>query len=82
LPDKAIDVIDEAGARVKLRARKELASIDEWDAPVDVMSQFVGHSSGGSRLDAETDESISTAEVTKDDIEEVIARWTGIPSLL
>ncbi len=79
LPDKAIDVIDEAGARVKLRARKELASIDEWDAPVDVMSQFVGHSSGGSRLDAEGDESIATAEVTKDDIEEVIARWTGIP---
>jgi ATP-dependent Clp protease ATP-binding subunit ClpC len=79
LPDKAIDVIDEAGARVKLRARKEMASIDEWDAPVDVMSQFVGHSSGGSRLDEEGDESIATAEVTKDDIEEVIARWTGIP---
>jgi ATP-dependent Clp protease ATP-binding subunit ClpC len=79
LPDKAIDVIDEAGARVKLRARKEMASIDEWDTPVDVMSQFVGHSSSGSRLDEEGDEPIATAEVTKDDIEEVIARWTGIP---
>ncbi len=28
LPDKAIDVIDEAGARVKLRVRREQGSID------------------------------------------------------
>jgi len=40
---------------------------------------YLSHSSGGSRLDEEGDESIATAEVTKDDIEEVIARWTGIP---
>ena len=30
LPDKAIDVIDEAGARVKLRVRREQGSLCEW----------------------------------------------------
>jgi ATP-dependent Clp protease ATP-binding subunit ClpC len=29
LPDKAIDVIDEAGARVKLRVRAEQGNLDE-----------------------------------------------------
>src|SRR4030088_1166659 len=32
LPDKAIDVIDEAGARVKLRVRREQGNLDDWDA--------------------------------------------------
>src|ERR1700694_1770071 len=30
LPDKAIDVIDEAGARVKLRVRAEQGSLSDW----------------------------------------------------
>src|SRR5207244_7427116 len=30
LPDKAIDVIDEAGARVKLRVRREQGNLSDW----------------------------------------------------
>ncbi len=77
LPDKAIDVIDEAGARVKLRVRREhgggLADWDqirEWAQEVDhvpVLTETV------------EDDDLVTAQVTRDDVEEVIARWTGIP---
>ncbi|HEX8286164.1 MAG TPA: ATP-dependent Clp protease ATP-binding subunit [Pyrinomonadaceae bacterium] len=78
LPDKAIDVIDEAGARVKLRARRDMPprpahSYDERDRggyfrpalPAPALS--------------EEDDLIMSVEVTRDDIEDVIARWTGIP---
>ncbi|MBI1746541.1 MAG: ATP-dependent Clp protease ATP-binding subunit [Acidobacteria bacterium] len=100
LPDKAIDVIDEAGARVKLRGARipeELVNIErrvrfvvgefettparELEKPRKYKEEDV--------LDRE---SIQVArerwqvrgdtvalEVTRDDIEEVIARWTGIP---
>jgi len=78
LPDKAIDVIDEAGARVKLRTRR--------DAPAhtdDLYDERGGYSRGSSfsaSALAEADEEMLTpVEVTRDDIEEVIARWTGIP---
>ena len=37
LPDKAIDVIDEAGARVKLRVRAEQGSIDALTASLNRM---------------------------------------------
>ena len=74
LPDKAIDVIDEAGARVKLRVRREQGSLADWsqlndwprsyDEPTDLR---------------EEEDALVSAEVTRDDVEEVIARWTGIP---
>src|SRR5918911_1641246 len=75
LPDKAIDVIDEAGARVKLRARR--------DAPApradiyDDRSYMRGTALSSSFVDEE--EMLMAVEVTRDDVEEVIARWTGIP---
>ncbi len=31
LPDKAIDVLDEAGARVKLRVRREQGNLADWN---------------------------------------------------
>ncbi len=81
LPDKAIDVIDEAGARVKLRVRR--------DAPPreSVYGDRTAGGGGGSYFRpalpasalAEEDELLMSVEVTRDDIEEVIARWTGIP---
>jgi ATP-dependent Clp protease ATP-binding subunit ClpC len=78
LPDKAIDVIDEAGARVKLRVRRDAppreTSFDERDRG----GYFRSPALTGSTL-ADEDEMIMSVEVTKDDIEEVIARWTGIP---
>ncbi len=77
LPDKAIDVIDEAGARVKLRERRHHAPrpnpYDERDR-----AGYFRPALPASALSDE-DELIMSVEVTKDDIEEVIARWTGIP---
>ena len=83
LPDKAIDVIDEAGARVKLRVRREptpgvntprAASLTEER----LRSNYLVDNLTGARLHEEDDLLVSVS-VTKDDIEDVIARWTGIP---
>ena len=77
LPGNAIDVIDEAGSRVKLRVRAEQgnldalsASLDEWERGTYGRAQAPIHD----ELDP-----LVMAEVTRDDVEEVIARWTGIP---
>jgi ATP-dependent Clp protease ATP-binding subunit ClpC len=75
LPDKAIDVIDEAGARVKLRERRHAPP---RPSPYDERGSYFRPALPASVL-AEEDELIMSVEVTKDDIEEVIARWTGIP---
>ncbi|HEV7797526.1 MAG TPA: ATP-dependent Clp protease ATP-binding subunit [Pyrinomonadaceae bacterium] len=77
LPDKAIDVIDEAGARVKLRVRREQGSLSDWSQISD-WSEAV-HTPGLDSSLVEDDDELVSAQVTRDDIEEVIARWTGIP---
>lgn len=77
LPDKAIDVIDEAGARVKLRVRAEQGNLDALMAP---LSEWERATYGRAQAPIEDDEDqIVMGEVTRTDIEEVIARWTGIP---
>jgi ATP-dependent Clp protease ATP-binding subunit ClpC len=80
LPDKAIDVIDEAGARVKLRARRETPFIDSTRVSADekLRATYIVDSLTDARLTEEEDLLVTVA-VTKDDVEEVIARWTGIP---
>src|SRR5437762_6069721 len=82
LPDKAIDVIDEAGARVKLRIRREQGNLSDW-SQINEWSQNAGHEPGIGSLMSESsdedDDDLVSAEVTRDDVEEVIARWTGIP---
>jgi ATP-dependent Clp protease ATP-binding subunit ClpC len=79
LPDKAIDVIDEAGARVKLRARRELTLGDAPRAADERMrATYIVDSLTGARI-TEEDEMLVSVAVTKDDVEDVIARWTGIP---
>ncbi|HEX7314574.1 MAG TPA: ATP-dependent Clp protease ATP-binding subunit [Pyrinomonadaceae bacterium] len=81
LPDKAIDVIDEAGARVKLRARRDAPARDSFYDERDRSTGaggFYRPALGSSPL-AEEEDLIMSVEVTKDDIEDVIARWTGIP---
>ncbi|HLE64123.1 MAG TPA: ATP-dependent Clp protease ATP-binding subunit [Pyrinomonadaceae bacterium] len=75
LPDKAIDVIDEAGARVKLRVRREQGNLADWNELNDWSRSY--SDSGVTRNSQE--DSLVSAEVTRDDVEEVIARWTGIP---
>src|SRR5215204_2785235 len=76
LPDKAIDVIDEAGARVKLRVRREQGKLADWNE-LNEWSRSYGDNSS-LRMHHEEDALVS-AEVTRDDVEDVIARWTGIP---
>ena len=77
LPDKAIDVIDEAGARVKLRVRRRTGNAFETGARSSEWTRDARTCSSMCLIGAKTH--IVSAEVTRDDIEEVIARWTGIP---
>jgi ATP-dependent Clp protease ATP-binding subunit ClpC len=83
LPDKAIDVIDEAGARVKLRVQRETGYVPPPRYRPDPRERQ-GYSPYGVRrpsysepLDLGYDE--PAALVTRQDIDDVIARWTGIP---
>ncbi|HEY7785826.1 MAG TPA: ATP-dependent Clp protease ATP-binding subunit [Pyrinomonadaceae bacterium] len=75
LPDKAIDVIDEAGARVKLRVRREQGNLADWSQLNDWPRSY----DEPSDLRDENEDALVSAEVTRDDVEDVIARWTGIP---
>lgn len=74
LPDKAIDVIDEAGARVKLRVRREQGNLADWNELNDWSRSY-----DSSNLRVNQEDALVSAEVTRDDVEDVIARWTGIP---
>ncbi|OYT70202.1 MAG: ATP-dependent Clp protease ATP-binding subunit ClpC [Chloracidobacterium sp. CP2_5A] len=67
LPDKAIDLIDEAGTQVKLRAAQ---------LPPPRTGYFT---SFGGETQPEMPPPAPAAIVTRADVEEVIARWTGIP---
>src|SRR5665213_412447 len=100
LPDKAIDLIDEAGARVKLRQTTLPADL----ADIQKRIKFIVHRmenaianhefekarfySDEERKERENQRQLrekynlddsSTGIVTKEDIEEVVARWTGVP---
>jgi ATP-dependent Clp protease ATP-binding subunit ClpC len=79
LPDKAIDVIDEAGARVKLRVRSDHGNLEDWSANLVDWSRATASTERLLATNGIEEDAIVTAEVTRDDIEEVIARWTGIP---
>src|ERR1700739_1053564 len=99
LPDKAIDLIDEAGARVKLRQ----ASVPDEVAEVQKRVKFITHRMESAiaahefekaRFYSEEErnekenlrvlreryklDDASTGIVTREDIEEVVSRWTGI----
>src|SRR6058998_961206 len=77
LPDKAIDVIDEAGARVKLRVRAEQGNLDALTAS---LTEWERATYGRAQAPiTDEDDPLVTAEVDRADVEEVIARWTGIP---
>ena len=76
LPDKAIDVIDEAGARVKLRERRHAPP---RESVYDERDRGYFRPALPAATLADEEELIMSVEVTRDDIEDVIARWTGIP---
>ena len=81
LPDKAIDVLDEAGSRAKLRHQQESGggdlswkeAVENWKRVAASEEQLVSY-----ELNAMED-SFFEVEVTKTDVDDVIARWTGIP---
>jgi ATP-dependent Clp protease ATP-binding subunit ClpC len=100
LPDKAIDVIDEAGARVKLRRRmnyREIRDVErnieravssmknllfrkdfekavrQHDEEIELRKKYEEY------RQREEVEKRTVQEVGKEDIEEVISKWTGIP---
>jgi ATP-dependent Clp protease ATP-binding subunit ClpC len=97
-PDKAIDVIDEAGAKVKLRRVRDTQNVrrlereigeivkemksaisdKEFERAVYLREKEIDLREDLERLRTHTDED-SVLQVTKRDIEEVIASWTGIP---
>jgi len=100
LPDKAIDLIDEAGARVKLRSisvPEELINIQRRIRIIGgrietAISAQEFEKAARYRLEEDLEQvhlqvikerwrprSIVPLKVTREDIEEAIAKWTGIP---
>ncbi len=99
LPDKAIDLIDEAGARVKLRQSMLPEEITEVQKRIKFITHrmetaIANHEFEKARFYSEEerkerehlqalreklkiDDSVSGV-VTREDIEEVVARWTGV----
>ena len=100
LPDKAIDLIDEAGARVKLRQ----SAMPEEITEVQKRIKFIVHRMENSIANHEFEKArfysdeerkerenlrllrdkfhldeTSTGVVQREDIEEVVSRWTGVP---
>src|SRR3989440_529943 len=78
LPDKAIDVIDEAGARVKLRVRAEQGNLDALDVSLSEWERAT-YGRAQALISDDEDDPLVMGEVTRGDVEDVIARWTGIP---
>jgi ATP-dependent Clp protease ATP-binding subunit ClpC len=100
LPDKAIDIINEAGARVKLRTPSTSTETDSLYRRIRGMDIRIENILAAQEYDKSETHRIADAmlpekleifrehcdikpisyiKVTKDDIEQVIAKWTGIP---
>ncbi|MFQ5739117.1 MAG: ATP-dependent Clp protease ATP-binding subunit [Acidobacteriota bacterium] len=100
LPDKAIDVLDEAGARVKLNYTVLPEEVTNLQHKIKVIVREMDHAISEKEFDRaiklkdrelrERDnlqavkerwklKNRMPAEVGKEDVEEVISRWTGIP---
>ncbi|MEP6900631.1 MAG: ATP-dependent Clp protease ATP-binding subunit [Actinomycetota bacterium] len=80
LPDKAIDVLDEAGARAKLRYENEAVSEPSWKETVENWKRATANDEQLLAFELKNlENSFFAVEVTREDVEEVIARWTGIP---
>ncbi|MBK9156310.1 MAG: ATP-dependent Clp protease ATP-binding subunit [Chloracidobacterium sp.] len=80
LPDKAIDVLDEAGARAKLRYQHENTGEPSWKETVANWKRAAANEDQIISFELKTlEDSFFAVEVTKDDVDEVIARWTGVP---
>ena len=80
LPDKAIDLMDEAGAHAKLRRQAASRGDRSWTRTVKNWKRTAATDEERLTLELEDlSEEQPPVEVTKDDIHDVIARWTGVP---
>jgi ATP-dependent Clp protease ATP-binding subunit ClpC len=100
LPDKAIDLIDEAGARVKLRQTTVPPEVAEIQKHIKFIvhrmeNAISNHEFEKARFYSDEErkererlrqlrerynlDEAAAGVVGKDDIEEVVARWTGVP---
>ncbi len=100
LPDKSIDLIDEAGARVKLKQTTLPPDVAEVQKRIKFIvhrmeNAIANHEFEKARFYSDEErkerdnlrqlrekynlDDTSTGVVTKDDIEDVVARWTGVP---
>ncbi|RWW85724.1 hypothetical protein BHE74_00005574 [Ensete ventricosum] len=77
LPDKAIDLIDEAGSRVRLRHAK---AGEVRDREMELKAQISALiDKGKERSKAESEAGDSGPVVTEADIQQIVSSWTGIP---
>ncbi len=80
LPDKAIDVLDEAGSRAKLRHQQEDAGDKSWKETVENWKRIAANEDQLASFEIKAlEDAVFAVQVTKDDVDDVIARWTGIP---
>src|SRR5947209_18218922 len=100
LPDKAIDLIDEAGARVKLRQTSLPEEITEVQKRIKFIvhrmdSAIANHEFEKARFDSDEErkeretlrglrdkyhlDDSAAGVVGREDIEDVVSRWTGVP---
>ena len=101
LPDKAIDLLDEAGSRVRLRGshvpqevkdamevlervrkeKDEAIASQQYEVAAELRDRELHLSENVGNLEQEwkNDRSKERAQVTEEDIAEVVAMWTGIP---
>jgi ATP-dependent Clp protease ATP-binding subunit ClpC len=92
LPDKAIDLLDEAGSRVKLRDTRP-EEVPEFSRKIRVVVDRSEPLDRGFLRDEEVAQRenlqivrehwdlapAANREVTKEDVDDVVSRWTGIP---
>jgi ATP-dependent Clp protease ATP-binding subunit ClpC len=93
LPDKAIDLLDEAGSRVKLRDATAIEEAPEFSRKIRVVVDRGDSPSSAFFRDEEVAQrenlqivrehwdmaSPGAHQVTKGDIDDVVSKWTGIP---
>jgi ATP-dependent Clp protease ATP-binding subunit ClpC len=79
LPDKAIDVLDEAGARAKLKFQERNSGDVSWKEAIENWKQTANEEQLLSLEINSLEDSYVSVEVRKADVDEVISRWTGIP---
>ena len=73
-------VLDEAGARAKLRYQQEQQGEPSWKETVENWKRAAANEDQLISYELRSlEDSFFAVEVTKDDVDEVIARWTGVP---